>query len=58
MKKKTIKKLELHRDTLRILEHERLQEAHGGATYRSDCNCPILSIGNCATMQWTNCTSC
>ncbi len=58
MTKKKIKKLELHRDTLRILEREWLPEVHGGATGRSDCNCPIISIGNCATMQWTNCTSC
>jgi len=58
MTKKQPRKLTLHRETLLTLNAEALQEAHGAATYRSDCNCPILSIGQCATFKWTNCTNC
>jgi hypothetical protein len=59
MTKKKTRKLALNRETLRDLSGEGLREVHGGAnTDRSICNCPILSVGACATRQYTNCTTC
>jgi hypothetical protein len=56
--KKRDKKLKLNRETLRALDREGLREVQGAASDRSVCNCPILSVGACATLRYTNCTSC
>lgn len=62
MKKKSTKKLRLHRETLRALEAESLEQAAGGASLQSNCRticiCPTLSVGNCLTKQWTACPLC
>ncbi len=58
MKQKQGKKLGLHRETVLFLSRRTLDAVQAGATFRSDCNCPIESIGNCATFRWTNCTGC
>lgn len=62
MKRKRVKKLTLHRETLRALSGDELRQADGGASFqsdcRSDCICPTLSIGECFTLQWTGCPLC
>jgi hypothetical protein len=59
MTKRKIRKLELNRETLSVLDPAGLGDVRGAyETERSVCNCPILSIGNCQTRQWTNCTTC
>lgn len=56
--KKQVKKLKVRRETLRDLGRG-LEEVAGAATGRSDCQCPVLSIGdNCITRQWTSCPFC
>ncbi|HXU31142.1 MAG TPA: hypothetical protein VN851_11240 [Thermoanaerobaculia bacterium] len=58
MKQKLGKKLGLHRETVLSLSRRALDSAQAGASQRSDCICPIESIGQCATFRWTNCTGC
>ena len=57
MKKKTVKKITLSRETLHDLEARRLDEVVGGATYAcppasygTSCisNCPVKMSDNCA----------
>ena len=52
--KKSLKKLKVNRETLRALNHG-LDDAAGGASNRSECVCPTLSIGRCLTVDWTYC---
>jgi hypothetical protein len=46
MKKKTTRKLTLHRETLKYLDGAPLQDAAGGATIRY-CNSDTSCVGSC-----------
>ncbi len=50
-------KLRIHRETLRSLEAGHLGQAVGQASGRSDCICPVTTIGpiQCITVVHSNC---
>jgi len=57
MKRRTLRKLTINRETLCHLEEQGLKNAAGGATTRVESIC-FCETDLCITLQYSNCNTC